>query len=90
VILFTGGIIGPDPPPALGYRAEGMPLAATPVFLGSSDPDPHVPWQRIEETATVLRRLGAQVDLRRYPEMLHTINEEELAAARGILSGMVR
>jgi predicted esterase len=92
VILFTGGIIGPDPPPALlAARApDEKSLLGTPVFLGSSDPDPHVPYTRIEQTAGLLRRLGAEVDLRRYPGMPHTINREELDAAREMLEGMCR
>jgi predicted esterase len=81
VIAFTGGLIGPPGTP----RAYQGSLARTPVFLGTSDPDPHVPVERVEETARVLGRMGASVDFRRYPGLPHTINEEELAAARSLL-----
>jgi len=85
VIAFTGGLIGPPDTP----RTYSGSLAGSPVFLGTSDPDPHVPFARVQETATVLERMGAEVDLRRYPGMPHTINEEELAAARSLLQRMV-
>src|SRR5262245_41414187 len=43
-IAFTGGLIGPPGTP----RDYPGSLAGTPVFLGSGDPDPHVPWERVE------------------------------------------
>jgi predicted esterase len=85
VIAYTGGLIGPPGTPRL-YAGS---LDDTPVFLGTSDPDPHVPFQRVEETSAVLQTLGATVDLRRYPGMPHTINEEEIAAAKSLLQSMV-
>ena len=54
LIAFTGGLIGP---PGTDFHYPGS-LAGTPVFLGSGDPDPHVPWQRVQESATVLANLG--------------------------------
>jgi predicted esterase len=71
---LTGGLIGP-PGSLGGYQGS---LEGTPVFLGSGDPDPHVPWQRVEETAAVLGELGARVQLERYPGRAHTISREEL------------
>jgi predicted esterase len=61
-------------------------MSGTPVFLGTSDPDPHVPFERVSETAEVLTRMGAVVELRRYPGMAHTVNEDELEACRKLLS----
>jgi predicted esterase len=80
-IAFTGGLIGPPETP----RDYPGSLAGTPVFLGTSDPDPHVPIARVEETREVLDRMGASVDLRRYPGMPHTINEDEIDAARELI-----
>jgi len=85
VIAFTGGLIGPVGTP----RDYAGSLAGTSVFLGTSDPDPHVPFERVQETAAVFKRMGADVDARRYPGMPHTINEEELAAARSLLECVV-
>jgi phospholipase/carboxylesterase len=85
VIGLTGGLIGP-PGTARNYTGS---LTGTPVFLGSSDPDPHVPFQRVQETQTVLTRMGAAVELRRYPGMPHTINDEELDVARTLLQRII-
>ncbi len=85
VIALTGGLIGPPGTP----RNYGGSLGSTPVFLGSGDPDPHVPFERVKETSDILMRMGAQVELRRYPGMPHTINEEELLAARQLLQQML-
>jgi predicted esterase len=84
VIAFTGALIGP-PGTARNYAGS---LHGTPVFLGTGDPDPHVPFEQVKETAAVLKRLGAEVELRRYPGMPHMINEDELAAARSYLLPM--
>jgi predicted esterase len=81
VVAFSGGLIGP---PGTQFNYHGS-LAGTPVFLGCSDVDFHIPRERVEETATVLHRLGAEVELRLYPGMEHTVNEDELEAARALL-----
>jgi predicted esterase len=57
-------------------------LAGTPTFLGSGDPDVHVPRQRVQETAKQLRHMKADVALRRYPGMPHSVNPEEITSAR--------
>jgi predicted esterase len=84
-MVLTGGLIGPPGTPR-NYTGS---LDQTPVFVGASDPDPHVPFERVEETAAVLTNLGATVDLRRYPGMPHTINEEEIVACRALLKTVV-
>ena len=55
------------------------------MFIGSSDVDPHIPKERVEESAATLERLGAVVDVRLYPGMGHTVNRDELEAAQSIL-----
>jgi predicted esterase len=84
LIPLSGGLIGPDGTP----RSYAGSLDGTPVFLGSSDPDPHVPFARVRETEAVLAGMGAVVELRRYPGMPHTINDEELVIARAYLQKM--
>jgi phospholipase/carboxylesterase len=81
VIGLTGGLIGPPGTP----RNYSGSLGGTPVFLGTSDPDPHDPFGRVKETEAVLKRMGAEVELRRYPRMPHTINDDELDASRKLL-----
>jgi phospholipase/carboxylesterase/glyoxalase family protein len=78
---LTGGLIGPDDTP----RDYPGSLDGTRVFLGSSDPDPHVPVARVEETARVLERMGAQVTTRIYPGRGHTVNEDELEHVRAMM-----
>jgi len=84
-MALTGGLIGP-PGTARNYPGS---LAATPIFLGSGDPDPHVPFERVRETETVLARMGAKVQLRRYPGMPHTINDDELTVCRELLRDLI-
>lgn len=79
---FSGGLIGP---PGTSFDYAGT-LEDTPVFLGCSDVDAHIPVERVQETAEALQRLGADVDLRIYPGMAHTINRDELLAARDLLA----
>lgn len=85
LIAFTGGLIGP---PETRFKYAGS-LDGTPAFLGAGDPDPHVPWERVEESASVLTALGASVTLRRYPGMGHTINRQEIEEARRIVLTMM-
>lgn len=73
---LSGGLIGESIDPG-AYEGD---LAGTPAFLGCSDVDPHIPAERVHETAEVLERLGASVDTRLYEGMGHTVNDEELAA----------
>lgn len=81
LIAFTGGLIGP---PGTEFRYAGG-LAGTPAFFGAGDPDAHVPWQRVQESASVLAAMGAEVVLRRYPGMGHTISREEIAEAKRLI-----
>ncbi|MBP7694351.1 MAG: dienelactone hydrolase family protein, partial [Anaerolineales bacterium] len=60
-------------------------LAGTPVFLGCSDVDPHIPRARVERSAQILPALGAEVTLRLYPNLDHTVNRDELRFIRGLL-----
>ncbi len=85
VMGLTGGLIGPPGTP----RDYPGSLGGTPVFLGTSDPDPHVPFARVRETEAVLTRMGGIVEVRRYPGMPHTINQDELAACRALLETLV-
>ena len=63
LIAFTGGLIGPA---GTNLHHEGS-LHGTPALLLSGDPDPHVPWSRVADTAAELTRMGADVLARRYP-----------------------
>jgi len=91
VLVFTGGAIGPpgttwNPPPPDARGARGF--GGTPVFIGCSDRDAHVPEARARETADVFSRLGADVTLRIYPGMGHVVNDDEIAFAQGLLDAV--
>lgn len=101
VVAFSGGLIGSGPATQSGlgnpsssgnstspndksFDYTGQ-MEGSPVFLGCSDIDPHIPAQRVHVSANVFRELGADVDKRIYPGMGHTINEEEMDVARRLI-----
>ena len=81
VIGLSGGLIGPPETPRTYPGSAG----GTFVFLGCSDVDPHIPLERVQETAEVFRSLGAVVDERIYRGMGHTVNRDEIEAVKLIL-----
>ncbi|MBM3817613.1 MAG: phospholipase [Acidimicrobiia bacterium] len=81
VVAFSGGLIGP-PGTARDYAGA---FDGTPVFIGCSDVDAHIPLDRVQESAEVFRRMGAAVDERIYPRMGHTIVRDELLAVDALL-----
>jgi phospholipase/carboxylesterase len=81
IVGLSAGLIGPPDTPR-DYRGS---LAATPVFLGCSDVDGHIPLWRVQESTRVLLALGAEVTERIYPGMGHTINDDEIAHVRRML-----
>jgi predicted esterase len=83
---LSGGLIGPDGTP----RDYPGSLDGTPVFLGCSDVDGHIPAARVRESADVLRRLGGEVTMRLYPGMGHLVNEDEIAEVRAMLAVVVK
>jgi predicted esterase len=78
---LSGGLIGPPGTP----RAYPGSLDGTPIFLGCSDVDPHIPLERVHESAEVLKGLGANVDERIYRGLGHTVNGDELKAVVALL-----
>ena len=84
VVGWSGGLIGPDDTP----REYAGSLAGTPVFLGCSDSDPHIPQTRVDLTAEVLRRLEADVTERIYAGMGHTVNQDEIAFVRAMMAAL--
>lgn len=81
VVGLSGGLIGPDDTP----RDYPGSLAGTPVFLGCSDRDAHIPKARVSESAAVFRRMGGDVTERIYPNMGHTINPDEVDFVRTMM-----
>ncbi len=81
LFAFTGGLIGPLGMP-MNYSGD---LQGTPALVASGDPDPHIPWQRVQESADVLEKMNAKVTLRRYPGRAHTVSADEVRYATAIL-----
>lgn len=86
VVGLSGGLIGPEGTP----RAYPGSMEGTPVFLGCSDRDPHIPAARVVESGEVMQRLGAQVTSRLYPKMGHTVNGDELEFVRSLMEKVVK
>ncbi len=63
-------------------------LAATPIFLGCSDVDFHIPKERVIESAGILERLGGDVALRLYPGLGHEVNQDEIAWVQGLVASL--
>ncbi len=83
IIAFTGGLIG-NRVEKSHYQGN---FEGTPVFIGSSNHDPHVPEERIAESEKVLTAMGAQVTQKIYPNMGHAIIDDEIKIATAMLNG---
>lgn len=81
---LSGGLIGPDGTP----RNYPGSFDGTPVFLGCSDVDSHVPAARVRETAQVFETMGAAVTMRLYPGMGHIVNDDEVNAVRAMMAAV--
>ena len=84
VVGLSGGLIGPDGT----QRDYAGSFDGTPVFLGCSDIDPHIPMRRVVEAGEVLKRMSADVVVRFYPGMAHTVSIEELAMIRELVASI--
>lgn len=81
VVAFTGGLIG-DRVYLDNYAGD---FAGTPIFIGSSDPDMHVPAERVRASTALLTSLGAAMTEKIYPNMGHTISQEEIDVANTVI-----
>lgn len=83
VVAFTGGLIG-DRIYEENYKGD---FNNTPVFIGTSDPDPHVPVERVHASTNILKRMNAQVVEKIYKNMGHTISQDEIDQANNLVFG---
>ena len=81
VVAFTGGLIG-DKIYKENYTGN---FEQTPVFIGSSNPDFHIPVERVYATTNILKSMGAVVTEKLYDNMGHTINQDEINQANTII-----
>ena len=82
VFGLSGGLIGPENTP----RKYAGDFDQTPIFLGCSDVDSHIPKERVLESDQVFKRMNANVLVKLYPNLPHTINEDEIAVVNAILN----
>jgi phospholipase/carboxylesterase len=82
---LSGALIGPDDTP----RNYAGSLEGTPVFLGCSDVDFHIPKERVLQSAEVLQRMGGDATTRLYPRMGHTVNRDELRFVQDMMQKLV-
>ncbi|MPR37259.1 alpha/beta hydrolase [Salmonirosea aquatica] len=81
IVAFTGGLIGNQLDPGK-YHGD---FAGTPVFIGTSDPDFHVPVERVQASTALLKSLGASVTEKIYPNRGHTISQDEIDLANTLI-----
>lgn len=81
VAAFTGGLIGDKIYPE-NYKGD---FAGTPVFIGTSNPDPHVPVERVYASSNILRQMNADVTEKVYDNMGHTITMDEIEKVNSLL-----
>lgn len=80
-VAFTGGLIG-DKVYTENYKGD---FGNTPVFIGTSDPDPHVPVSRVRATEEILKKLNAEATVKVYTNMGHTISQDEVNLANSLI-----
>lgn len=85
LVALSGGLIGETVDPT-SYEGD---VEGTPVFVGCSDVDPHIPLERVEATAETFELLNGDVDERIYEGMGHGVNEDELEAVAELVAELV-
>ena len=81
VVAFTGGLIG-DKIYEENYNGDFL---NTPVFIGTSDPDPHVPVERVDASSAIIKNMHADITTKIYPDMGHTISKDEIDQANNLI-----
>lgn len=81
-MVLSGGVIGP---PGTTWDDVSGSMHGTPVFLGCSDVDSHIPAERVLETETVFNDLGARVTRKLYPGMGHLVNKDEIENVQRVM-----
>jgi phospholipase/carboxylesterase len=85
LVALSGGLIGES----IDRDDYAGDLGRTPAFFGCSDVDPHIPAERVHESAAVLEDLNAAVEKRLYEGMGHGINRDEVEYVSGLVADLV-
>jgi predicted esterase len=84
LLAFSGGYIWP-----MGIPRDPVGnLGSMPAFLGCSNVDPFIPFERVNETSAILGAMGAKVTRKIYQGMGHTINQDEIESAQKLISAL--
>jgi phospholipase/carboxylesterase len=81
IVAFTGGLIGDR----IYFENYNGNFDFTPVLIGTSDPDFHVPVERVRATSAIFRKMGADLTESIYKNMGHTVNQDELDKANTLI-----
>jgi phospholipase/carboxylesterase len=83
--ILTGALFGtPD--------LERMPVGSLdglPMFFGTAEHDDWIPVEAVRDTVAAFRRAGARCELRVYDDEEHGVNDDEVAAVRGLLLSLL-
>ena len=82
VIAFTGGLIGEQLNSSI-YKGD---FAGTPVLITTGNADPHVPVSRVQESAAIIEKLGANLTTKIYKDRPHTVSQQEIVLANSLIS----
>ena len=81
VVALTGGLIG-DKIDQDNYTGN---FNGTPIFMGTGNPDPHVPIERVKESAIILEKMNAKVHLKVYNGKAHSVSQDEIDEANRLV-----
>jgi phospholipase/carboxylesterase len=81
VIIFTGGLIGDR----IYFENYNGDFEGTPVFIGTGNPDAHVPVERVRETEKLMQEMNAKVEVKIYDNRPHTVSGDEIDLARKLI-----
>ena len=85
IFIFSGGLIGHR----INEDSYTGNLQKTPIFIGCSDVDTHIPLQRIHKTDSILSSVNGDVTKVIYPNFGHTINKDEINHLNKIISNRI-
>lgn len=85
VVALSGGLVGPE---GTTWETEGD-FEGTPAFFGCSDDDPHIPEERVHESADEFRARGAEVTERIYDGVGHTVVDDEMDWIRSLVDDLL-
>lgn len=81
VVIFTGGLIGDK----INLENYSGNFKGTPIFIGTGNPDSHVPIERVNKSVSILKKMNAKVHLQVFEGRPHTISQDEINEANRLI-----